>query len=41
MHMADLERGHGRQRTRAQPLSQPLHAGGCVAIDEAQHLERW
>ena len=29
MHAADKEAGHGRQRARAQPLHQPLHAVGA------------
>eukprot|EP00964_Phaeocystis_antarctica_P050309 scaffold29203_cov67-Phaeocystis_antarctica.AAC.1 len=31
-HTPDLEKGHGRQRARAQPLRQPLHAvvAGCA-----------
>eukprot|EP00964_Phaeocystis_antarctica_P120566 scaffold84286_cov63-Phaeocystis_antarctica.AAC.10 len=29
VHTADREVGHGRQRARAQPLRQPLHAVGA------------
>jgi hypothetical protein len=29
MHIHDSKRGHGRKRTRAQPLRQPLHAVGA------------
>eukprot|EP00964_Phaeocystis_antarctica_P018553 scaffold10246_cov63-Phaeocystis_antarctica.AAC.2 len=42
VHAADGKRGHSRQRARAQPLSQPLHAvgaGSCLV--EVQLLERW
>ena len=43
MHTDELKRGHGRQRARAQPLRQPLHAvwDACWAGEEGQQLERW
>eukprot|EP00964_Phaeocystis_antarctica_P090161 scaffold57657_cov63-Phaeocystis_antarctica.AAC.4 len=42
MHTVDIKVGHGRQRTRAQPLRQPLHAvgAGCWLLED-QLLERW
>eukprot|EP00964_Phaeocystis_antarctica_P129977 scaffold93792_cov60-Phaeocystis_antarctica.AAC.4 len=42
MHTPDNNAGHGRQRARAQPLRQPLHAvgAGCWLVED-QLLERW
>eukprot|EP00964_Phaeocystis_antarctica_P053282 scaffold31266_cov60-Phaeocystis_antarctica.AAC.1 len=42
MHANEMKRGHGRQRARAQPLRQPLHAVGAGCwLDYDQHHERW
>eukprot|EP00964_Phaeocystis_antarctica_P051197 scaffold29862_cov51-Phaeocystis_antarctica.AAC.2 len=53
MHTAESEEGQGRQRARAQPRRQPLHAVGAMHIgvtgcvftgwvfDDEQRLERW
>eukprot|EP00964_Phaeocystis_antarctica_P015487 scaffold8570_cov66-Phaeocystis_antarctica.AAC.2 len=42
VHVDDAELGHGRQRARAQPLRQPLHAVGAGCwLEEDQRLERW
>eukprot|EP00964_Phaeocystis_antarctica_P099134 scaffold65022_cov57-Phaeocystis_antarctica.AAC.1 len=42
MQHSEPQRGHCRQRVRAQPLSQPLHAveNGCT-FEEDQRLEHW
>eukprot|EP00964_Phaeocystis_antarctica_P095276 scaffold61782_cov78-Phaeocystis_antarctica.AAC.3 len=39
MHATDTKPGHGRQRTHAQPLRQPLHA--VELFGEEHHGERW
>eukprot|EP00964_Phaeocystis_antarctica_P144937 scaffold110839_cov60-Phaeocystis_antarctica.AAC.1 len=44
MQAAGNEHGQGRQRARAQPLRQPLHAGcdqGGFLFEEDNCLERW
>eukprot|EP00964_Phaeocystis_antarctica_P011572 scaffold6407_cov62-Phaeocystis_antarctica.AAC.1 len=42
MHPFEPKGDHGRQRARAQPLCQPLHAiGASCWLGEFQTLERW
>ena len=42
MHPAETQKDHGRQRARAQPLRQPLHAVGAGCwLEEDERLERW
>eukprot|EP00964_Phaeocystis_antarctica_P018554 scaffold10246_cov63-Phaeocystis_antarctica.AAC.3 len=36
IHIDEIQRGHGRQRARAQPLRQPLHAVGVASRSSLQ-----